>query len=135
MAEPSIYESMAVAINGTLLVESTSIGVRYIGTDEVIPLLGMTIADAPRRGVVVAPGGRYMTVEVAEGRRIAGVTINVERLFIDATEVELTATMIGSGDALTTRGWIQAPSIQIAFGRAMQSGWSFVGYAAAFEGA
>ena len=64
--KPTIYDQAAIAVNGALLVEAVSVGIQYMDSDEAIALLGLTINGAPRRGVVVAPGGRMMTIDVAE---------------------------------------------------------------------
>ena len=132
-AEMAIYDQAAIGINGALLVEVASIAIAYIDSDEPIALLGMTIADAPRRGVVVAPGGRMMTIDVAEYRPVAGATVDVLELYMNATEVELTVRLIGSGDSLITRGVIKAPSIDAGVGKPIDVKWSFLGYAARFE--
>lgn len=131
--ELSIYDQVALGINGTLLVEATSIGITYMDSDEAISLLGLTINDAPRRGVVIAPGGRMMSIDVAEARPIAGATVDVISLYLDATEVELTAVMLGSGESLITRGFIKSPGMSGEVGQSLVTKWSFLGYAAKFE--
>jgi hypothetical protein len=129
----AIYEQAAISLNGTLLVEAASIGVSYIDSDEAIALLGLTINDAPRRGVVISPGGRMMTIDVSEFRPVAGATVDILDLYLSSTEVELTIVLIGSGDSLITRGFIKTPSLRAAVGAALTTDWSFLGYAAKFE--
>jgi hypothetical protein len=133
MANLSIYEQAAIGINGTLLVETSSISIAYIDSDEAIAILGQTINGAPRRGVVVSPGGRMMTIDVSEYRPVAGSTVDILELYLDATEVELTVRLIGSGESLITRGFIKSPTIDAGVGKALETKWSFLGYAAKFE--
>lgn len=135
MADVSIYDQIAIAVNGTLLTEATTISISYVDSDEVIALLGLTINGAPRRGVVVAPGGRYMVVEISEGVRSAGSDIAVDQLYLDAEEIGLNAKMLGSGRSLDSRGFVKSPGLNTGYGRPLVSAWSFVGYAAAFASA
>ena len=130
MAE--IYDQVAVSVNGTLITQATTISLSYVDSDEVILLLGLTIAGAPRRGMVLAPGGRYMVVEVSESVRSAGSAVAIDQLYLDAVEIGLNATKLGSGESLDSRGFIRSPGLNSGYGRPLVSAWSFVGYAAAF---
>lgn len=132
-AELSIYDQAAICINGALLVEAASIAIAYLDSDEAIPLLGLTINGSARRGVVVAPGGRMMTIDVSEFRPVAGATVDVVALYLAAEEVEITVKLIGSGEQLITRGFVKTPSVDAAVSQALTTKWSFLGYAAAFE--
>jgi len=129
----AIYDQAAICINGVLLVEAASISISYVDSDEAIALLGLTINGSPRRGVVVSPGGRMMTIDVGEFRPVAGATVDIIGLYLDATEVEITVLLIGSGESLITRGFIKTPSVEAQVGQALSAKWSFLGYAAKFE--
>lgn len=132
-AKLAIYDQAAICLNGVLMVEVGTIAIAYVDSDEAIPLLGMSINGSPRRGVVVAPGGRMMTIDVAEARPVAGATVDVLSLYLDAEEVEITVMLIGSGESLITRGFIKAPSVDAQVSQALTTKWSFMGYAAKFE--
>jgi hypothetical protein len=131
--EPTIYDQAALALGGKLLVEATTISVIYLDSDEAIPLLGLTINDSPRRGVVISPGGRMMQIDVEEARPIAGATVDILELYLDASETEMTVMLLGSGETLITRGFVRSPKIDAGVGQALSVKWSFLGYAAKFE--
>jgi hypothetical protein len=41
--------------------------------------------------------------------------------------------LLGSGETLTTKGFVTKPTVQAGVGQSLVTKWSFIGYAAKFE--
>ena len=127
MAE--IYDQCAVAVNGNLITDATTVSVEYVDSDQAIALLGG--GSKVTMGTVV--GGRMMRVSFEAAVPVLNSDMPLIQKYIDAERVTIQVFLLGGLRQLKSVGQLQAPNIRGAVAQSMSWGLSFIGEPAAFS--
>ena len=117
MAE--IYDQCAVALNGEVIANATTVSVEFVDNDHAIALLGG--GSRTTMGNVV--GGRMMRVSfdvaVPSSTNAHMRDVGLIERYIDAQTVSLQVFLQGSGKSLKSVGQLQSPSVRAAVAQSM----------------
>ena len=131
MAE--IYDQCAVAVNGEMLANATTVSVEYVDSDQAIALLG----GGTKRTMATIVGGRMMRVSfdiaVPSNTNAHMHDVGLIERYIDAQTVNVQVFMLGSGKQLKSVGQLQAPNLRAAVAQSVAFSISFIGEPAAFS--
>ena len=131
MAE--IYDQCAVALNGEMLANATTVSVEYVDSDQAIALLG----GGTKRTMATIVGGRMMRVSfdiaVPSNTNAHMHDVGLIERYIDAQTVNVQVFMLGSGKQLKSVGQLQAPNLRAAVAQSVAFSISFIGEPAAFS--
>lgn len=130
MSKPVIYDNAACYVNGTLLVQATSIEVEYQDSDKSQLLLGAGKKFAFAR----IPGGRLMAITVDEVIPIDGIEYDFVKKYLDTELVSFGVRFFGSSATVVSRGFLTTPHLSFGVGRTAGLKVGFIGDAVKFDG-
>jgi len=121
MAE--IYDQCAVAVNGNLITDATTVSVEYVDSDQAVALLGG--GSKVTMGNIV--GGRMMRVSFEAAVPVLNADIGLIESYVKADRVTIQVFLLGGLRSLKSAGQLQAPNIRGAVAQSMSWGLSFIG--------
>jgi len=118
-----IFDNCAVYVQGLLDQDATEVSVSVVDGDEVVTLLG----GGSETTVTLMPGGRYLQVQWSRAASQTGDPLDLFKLHKDVARISIRIVQRGSGKSLTTKGFLQDPSLKSSTGSSQSISCSFVG--------
>jgi hypothetical protein len=118
-----IFDKCAVYVNGALDSYAVEVAVAIHDNDQIITLLGA----GGTKTMTLAPGGRTLSIQWTSAVPQAGHNLRLWQKYVDCEAITVRVVQQGGGYSLTSKGFLQAPSISSSVGGNQTASNSFVG--------
>ena len=118
-----VFDKCAVYVNGALEAYAVDVSVAIHDNDQILTMLGA----GSNRTMTLAPGGRTLSIQWTSAVPQAGHNLRLWQKYVDCESVTIRVVQQGGGYSLTSKGFLQAPSISSSVGSNQSASNSFVG--------
>jgi hypothetical protein len=118
-----VFDQCSVYVDGELDSYAVEVTVGIHDNDQIVTVLG----GGSSKTMTLAPGGRTMSIQWSSAVPQANHNLRLWQKYVDCEQVTLRVVQQGGGFSLTSKGFLQAPSISAHVGGNQSASNAFVG--------